>query len=75
MAVLVDSIEKQVQTHGGSVKNIPAEQAGNTRNDMYLASKAIKVLHKDKTSDLNAADKATLTKYQGMLNASTRCGW
>jgi Phosphate/sulphate permeases len=29
-------------------------------------------LLKDKGAELSAADKATLTKYQGMLNASTR---
>ena len=71
LAVLVDSIETEVKTYG-SIKNIPAEAAGNTRNDMYLTSEAIKILLKDKSSELNAADKATLTKYQGMLNASTR---
>ena len=72
LAVLVDDVEKQVTTYGGSIKNIPAQQAGNTRNDMYLTSEAIKVLLKDKSADLDAAAKATLTKYQGMLNASTR---
>jgi PiT family inorganic phosphate transporter len=71
LAVLVGSIEKSVKTYG-SIQAIPANIAGNTRNDMYLTSEAIKVLFKDKASDLNAADKATLTKYQGMLNASTR---
>ncbi len=71
LAVLVESIQKEVQTYG-SIQKIPADAAGNTRNDMYLTSEAIKVLLKDKSSELNAADKATLTKYQGMLNASTR---
>ena len=71
LAVLVSSIQKEVETYG-SIQKIPAADAGNTRNDMYLASEAIKVLFKDKAAELNAADKATLTKYQGMLNASTR---
>ena len=71
LAVLVGGIENEVKTYG-SIKNIPAEVAGNTRNDMYLTSEAIKILLKDKSSELNATDKATLTKYQGMLNASTR---
>ena len=71
LAVLVGAVQKQVQTYG-SIKQIPASQAGNTRNDMYLTSEAIKALLKDKGSELSAADKATLTKYQGMLNASTR---
>ena len=71
LAVLVGSIEKQVKTYG-SIPAIPAAEAGNTRNDMYLTSEAIKVLAKDKESELTADDKATLSKYQGMLNASTR---
>ena len=71
LSKLVDDIAKQVQTYG-SIKDIPAAQAGNTRNDMYLTSEALKVLMKDKGNELSADDKKTLTKYQGMLNASTR---
>ena len=71
LSKLVDTIAHEVKTYG-SIKDIPAAQAGNTRNDMYLASEAIKVLMKDKNNELGAADKATLTKYQGMLNASTK---
>ena len=71
LSKLVDNVAKQVATYG-SIKDIPASQAGNTRNDMYLTSEAIKVLLKDKNNELSADDKKTLTKYQGMLNASTR---
>ena len=71
LAVLVEGIQKEVQTYG-SIQKIPAEVASNTRNDMYLTSEAIKILLKDKQAELSAADKGTLTKYQGMLNASTR---
>ena len=71
LAVLIDGIQKEVATYG-SIQKIPANVASNTRNDMYLTSEAIKVLFKDKQSELSASDKATLTKYQGMLNASTR---
>ncbi len=71
LAVLIDGIQKEVAAYG-SIEKIPANAASNTRNDMYLTSEAIKVLFKDKQSELSASDKATLTKYQGMLNASTR---
>ncbi len=71
LSKLVDDVAKQVKTYG-TIKDIPASQAGNTRNDMYLTSEAIKVLLKDKNNELTADDKKTLTKYQGMLNASTR---
>ena len=44
-------IAEQV-TQYGSIAKMPAEVVGNTRNDMYLASEAIRFLMKDKESDL-----------------------
>src|ERR1700716_1427784 len=46
LSVLVDDIASQVQQYG-SIANIPAAVVGNTRNDMYLASEAIRFLLKD----------------------------
>ena len=53
--MLIQDIAKQVETYG-SLAKVPAAQVANTRNDMYLASEAIRVLSKDKASDLSAAD-------------------
>ena len=39
---------------------------------MYLASEAIRVLSKDKASDLSAADVKTLTAYKKELDLSTK---
>jgi PiT family inorganic phosphate transporter len=41
LAVLIADIAKQVSDYG-SIVRMPADQVGNTRNDMYLASEAIR---------------------------------
>jgi PiT family inorganic phosphate transporter len=71
LAVLVSDIAKQV-TEYGSIAKMPTDQVGNTRNDMYLASEAIRFLMKDKESDLNAQDIATLNAYKGSLDGATK---
>ena len=44
---------------------MPTDQVGNTRNDMYLASEAIRFLMKDKASDLERRRmSATLNAYK-----------
>jgi PiT family inorganic phosphate transporter len=55
-------ISKQVSEYG-SLTKIPAEAVGNTRNDMYLTSEAIRFLMKDKESDLSKEDITTLNNY------------
>ena len=53
-AVLVKSVSDQV-TQYGTIAKMPADQVGNVRNDMYLASEAIRFLMKDKESELRRA--------------------
>ena len=76
LAVLVRDISNQV-TQYGTLAKFPAEAVGNTRNDMYLASEAIRFLMKDKESDLDAAEIATLNSYKGSLDSPTKFipGW
>jgi inorganic phosphate transporter, PiT family len=71
LAVLVRDISNQV-TQYGSLAKFPAEAVGNTRNDMYLASEAIRFLMKDKESELNKDQVATLDAYKGSLDAATK---
>ncbi len=52
LAVLVREISDQV-TQYGSLAKVPAEIVGNTRNDMYLASEALRFLMKDKEAELD----------------------
>jgi PiT family inorganic phosphate transporter len=71
LAVLIRDIAKQIQSYG-SLAKIPAATVGNTRNDMYLASEAIRFLQKDKESDLSKADIATLAAYKKGLDSATK---
>jgi PiT family inorganic phosphate transporter len=71
LAVLVQDISKQV-TQYGSLAKFPADKVGNTRNDMYLVSEAIRFLMKDKESELSADEVATLNSYKGSLDGATK---
>ena len=71
LAVLVRDIDRQVKEYG-SLANVPQDQVGNTRNDMYLASEALRLLTKDKESELTAPEVATLTAYKKSLDNSTK---
>jgi len=71
LAVLVRDIGNQVSQYG-SLAKVPAEAVGNTRNDMYLASEAIRFLMKDKEADLSGAEVATLNAYKGSLDSATK---
>src|ERR1700681_22453 len=67
LAILVRDIGTQV-TQYGSLAKFPAEIVGNTRNDMYLVSEAIRFLMKDKEAELSSADVAALNSYKGSLD-------
>jgi PiT family inorganic phosphate transporter len=71
LAALVTDISKQVAQYG-SLSKVPADLVGNTRNDMYLVSEALRFLMKDKEADLNADEVTTLNKYKGSLDSATK---
>jgi PiT family inorganic phosphate transporter len=71
LAVLVRDVGDQVQKYG-SLSKVPAEAVGNTRNDMYLTSEAIRFLMKDKENDLNKEEVGTLNAYKGSLDSATK---
>jgi inorganic phosphate transporter, PiT family len=71
LAVLVSEIAKQVNEYG-SLAKVPAEAVGNTRNDMYLVSEALRFLAKDKEAELSASDVATLNAYKASLDSATK---
>jgi PiT family inorganic phosphate transporter len=71
LAVLVADIGDQVK-HYGSLAKIPAAAVGNTRNDMYLASEALRHLVKDKQAELTADGVDTLIAYKGSLDQATK---
>ncbi len=71
LAVLVREIAAQVKQYG-SLAKIPAAAVGNTRNDMYLASEALRLLMKDKDADLSEDDDAALGAYKKSLDNATK---
>jgi len=71
LAVLVREIAKQVDTYG-SVAQLPAEVVPNTRNDMYLASEAVRFVLKDKENELSKEEAAKLASYKKSLDEATR---
>jgi inorganic phosphate transporter, PiT family len=71
LAALVGEIDKQV-TQYGSLAKVPQDQVGNTRNDMYLASEALRLLMKDKESELTPEQVAVLNNYKRSLDNSTK---
>jgi inorganic phosphate transporter, PiT family len=71
LAVLVKDVGDQVEKYG-SLNKVPAEAVGNTRNDMYLTSEAIRFLMKDKENDLNKEEVGVLNAYKGSLDSATK---
>jgi PiT family inorganic phosphate transporter len=71
LAALVRDIADQV-TKYGSLARIPMDTVGNTRNDMYLTSEAIRFLMKDKESDLAPDQIRTLNAYKLSLDEATK---
>jgi PiT family inorganic phosphate transporter len=65
LAVLIRDIANRVQSYG-SIAKISAAQVGNTRNDMYLASEAIRFLQKDNKNDLSKEEVAGLAPIRSV---------
>jgi len=71
LGALVDQVETQVSGYG-SLAKVPAAATENMRNDMYLASEAIKRLGKEKTLTFTESETAALTTYKASLDSATR---
>ena len=71
LAALVRDIAKQMSDYG-SIARMPADKVGNIRNDMYLASEAIRFLMKDKEADLTDKEIVALNNYKGSLDNATK---
>ncbi|ATQ70332.1 MULTISPECIES: inorganic phosphate transporter [Methylosinus] len=71
LAVLIRDIANQIETYG-SISKIPFAAVGNTRNDIYLASEALRFLAKDKAAELSDADKKVLKEYKDQIDQATK---
>ena len=71
LAALIREIAQQIETHG-AISKIPFAAVGNTRNDIYLASEALRFLAKDKEAQLSEAEKKTLADYKAQIDQATK---
>jgi len=71
LASLSESIGQQVQAHG-SLSQLPPASVANVRNDMYLASEAIRVIEKSGDPVLSAATMDQLHVFKGELDQATK---
>jgi PiT family inorganic phosphate transporter len=71
LAALTGSIGAQVKEHG-TLSRVPAEAVANVRNDMYLASEAIRFLDKDPKVVFSAETKADLKAFKKQIDDATK---
>ena len=71
VASLFRDIHKQLDQYG-SLAKVPNAAVANIRNDMYLASEAIRFLVKDKAAQLSADDVKSLNEFKKGLDGATR---
>ncbi len=68
---LVKDLEGDVNVYK-EYKAVPANQQANVRNDMYVASEAIRLMEKNHTPDFTAAETKTLTTYKSSVDKATK---
>jgi inorganic phosphate transporter, PiT family len=71
LAVLVKEVSDSVQQYG-SVAHTPLDKVQNLRNDMYLIDEALRVLAKDKGSELKPEEKTQLADFKKQLDSATK---
>ncbi|SFQ51653.1 inorganic phosphate transporter, PiT family [Variovorax sp. OK605] len=71
LAATAGSIGEQVRKHG-SLAAVPAESVANVRNDMYLASEAIRHLDKSGAAKFDADTRMRVGAFREELDSATR---
>jgi PiT family inorganic phosphate transporter len=71
LGAVAGSIGEQVKAHG-SLAKVPAAAVSNVRNDMYLASEAIRFLDKADAAKLDADTKKNLKAFKGQIDDATK---
>jgi len=71
LAAMAGKISEQVTSYG-SLSKVPIEAVQNVRNDMYLASEAIRLLSRPGQLNLDGAAAKNLAEFQKQLDASTK---
>ncbi len=70
LATLTSDIGRQVKNYG-AIKAVPAKATANVRNDMYLASDAVRVMGA-KPAGFSAEDMTKLTSLRSSLDSGTK---
>jgi PiT family inorganic phosphate transporter len=71
LAILVKQVSDSVEQYG-SVAHTPLDKVQNLRNDMYLIDEALRVLAKDKESELKPEEKTQLAAFKKELDGATK---
>ncbi|RYF33671.1 MAG: inorganic phosphate transporter, partial [Comamonadaceae bacterium] len=71
LAATAGSIGQQVKDHG-SLAGVPADAVANVRNDMYLASEALKQIEKTDAAHFDADAKAQTSAFKKQLDDATK---
>jgi PiT family inorganic phosphate transporter len=71
LAVLVRDVSRELKQYG-SIARMPPSLVAEIRNDMYLASESVRLLLRDRSSELTADDIAKLRDYQRALDSATK---
>jgi PiT family inorganic phosphate transporter len=71
LAVLMRDIAREIESYG-SISKIPFAAVGNTRNDIYLVSEALRSIVKDRDAELSDGDKQVLKNYKDEIDQATK---
>ncbi|MDE1182254.1 inorganic phosphate transporter [Paraburkholderia sp.] len=71
LAALSQVIGNQVAA-SGSMANVPQSIVDNVRNNMYVASEAIRLMDKSKQPAFSADDRKAIDNFKGQLDHSTK---
>jgi PiT family inorganic phosphate transporter len=70
LAMLTGDIAQQVKSYG-AIKQVPAAATSNVRNDMYLASDAVRLMGAN-PAGFDSADTASLKSLRSSLDSGTK---
>jgi PiT family inorganic phosphate transporter len=68
---LVEDVSHEVALYK-VFKSVPAQDQANVRNDMYVASEAIRLMQKSKVPAFTPQENAALTNYKSKVDKATR---
>jgi inorganic phosphate transporter, PiT family len=71
LAAVTGSIGTQIKEHG-TLARVPAEAVSNARNDMYLASEAIRFLEKNEAVKFDDDTKKNLKAFKTEIDSATK---